>query len=37
MEVFVDAYNAFGEANMRFRQNRDSNSRELPFSVVDFL
>jgi IS1 family transposase len=37
IEVFVDAYNAFGVAKMRFRQNRDPNSRELPFSVVDFL
>ncbi|MCL2082945.1 MAG: hypothetical protein FWH04_06900 [Oscillospiraceae bacterium] len=37
MEVFVDAYNAFGAAKMKFRQNRDPNSRELPFSVLDFL
>ncbi|MCL2082148.1 MAG: hypothetical protein FWH04_02780, partial [Oscillospiraceae bacterium] len=34
---FVDAYNAFGAAKMKFRQNRDPNSRELPFSVLDFL
>ena len=37
MEVFVDAYNLFGEAKMRFRQNRNPISRELPFSVLDFL
>jgi len=37
LEVFVDAYNAFGVAKMRFRKNRDPNSRELPFSVLDFL
>ena len=37
MEVFVDAYNKFGEAKTRFRQNRDPKSRELPFSVLDFL
>ena len=37
LEVFVDAYNAFGLAKMKFRQNRDPLSRELPFSVLDFL
>ena len=37
IEVFVEAYNKFGEAKMRFRQNRDPNSRELPFSVPDYL
>jgi hypothetical protein len=37
IEVFVDAYNAFGVVQMRFRQNRDPNSRELPFSVMGFL
>ena len=37
LEVFVDAYNKFGVAKMRFRQNRDPNARELPFSVLDFL
>ena len=37
LEVFAGAYNAFGLAKMKFRQNRDPNSRELPFSVLDFL
>ena len=37
LEVFVDAYNAFGLAKMKFRKNRDPKSRELPFSVLDFL
>jgi len=37
LEVFADAYNAFGVAKMKFRQCRDSISRELPFSVLDFL
>ncbi|MDR1464358.1 MAG: hypothetical protein LBJ11_03540, partial [Oscillospiraceae bacterium] len=37
IEVFVDAYNKFGDAKMKFRQGRDPNSRELPFSVLDFL
>ena len=37
LSVFVDAYNAFGLAKMKFRQNRDPNARELPFSVLDFL
>jgi len=37
LEVFADAYNAFGVAKMKFRQNRDPRSRELPFSVLDFL
>jgi IS1 family transposase len=37
LDVFVDAYNAFGIAKMIFRQNRYPNSRELPFSVLDFL
>jgi len=37
LEVFADAYNAFGVAKMKFRQNRDPISRELPFSVLDFL
>jgi len=34
---FAQAYNAFGVAKMKFRQNRDPKSRELPFSVLDFL
>lgn len=37
LELFVQAYNAFGIAKMNFRKNRSSNSRELPFSVLDFL
>jgi len=37
IDVFVEAYNRFGMAKMRFRQNRNPNSRELPFSVLDFL
>jgi len=37
IEVFVDAYNRFGIAKMNFRRNRNPNSRELPFSVLDFL
>ncbi|MCL2057296.1 MAG: hypothetical protein FWH02_08790 [Oscillospiraceae bacterium] len=37
MEVFVAAYNRFGIAKYKFRQNRNPKSRELPFSVLDFL
>ena len=37
LEVFADAYNRFGVAKMNFRRNRDKISRELPFSVLDFL
>jgi len=37
LEVFADAYNAFGVAKMKFRHGRDPNARELPFSVLDFL
>jgi len=37
LKVFADAYNAFGIAKMNFRQNRDPKSRELPFSVLDYL
>jgi Transposase and inactivated derivatives, IS1 family len=37
VKVFVCAYNKFGVAKMKFRQNRDPKSRELPFSVLDFL
>ena len=37
IELFVQAYNAFGIAKMKFRQNHDPKSRELPFSVLDFL
>ena len=37
--VFVDAYNRFGEAKIKYRQGRGlgKKSRELPFGVVDFL
>lgn len=37
LELFVQAYNDFGIAKMNYRKNRNSNSRELPFSVLDFL
>ena len=37
IEVFVEAYNRFGIAKMNFRRNRNTKSRELPFSVLDFL
>ena len=37
LEVFADAYNKFGVAKMKFRQNRDPKARELPFSVLDFI
>jgi len=37
IEVFVEAYNRFGVAKARFRRGRDPKSRELPFSVLDFL
>lgn len=37
VEVFVEAYNKFGEAKMKYKLNRDLNSRELPLSVLDFL
>jgi len=37
VDVFVAAYNRFGIAKMKFRRNRNSISRELPFSVFDFL
>jgi IS1 family transposase len=35
LEVFVGAYNRFGAAKYKYRQNRIS--REVPFSVLDFL
>jgi IS1 family transposase len=37
LEVFVEAYNRFGEAKAIFRLARNPKSRELPFSVLDFL
>jgi len=37
VEVFVAAYNRFGVAKARFRRKCNTISRELPFSVLDFL
>ena len=37
IDVFVEAYNRFGEAKSKFRRGRSSKSRELPFSVLDFF
>lgn len=37
LQLFVNAYNAFGIAKMNFRKTRNSKSRELPFSFFDFL
>ena len=37
LDVFVEAYNKFGEAKRKFRRNRNLSSREMPFSVIDFL
>jgi len=38
LEVFVDAYNKFGEARLHFRTHREHSKRkEMPFSVLDFL
>ena len=37
LDLFVQAYNAFGIAKMKFRKKRNPKSRELPFSVLDFL
>jgi IS1 family transposase len=37
LEVFAEAYNRFGVAKIKFRQGRNSTSRDLPFSVLDFL
>ena len=33
--VFIDAYNRFGLAKYKYRQRKKT--RELPFSIVDFL
>ena len=35
VEVFVEAYNRFGEAKYKFRQTHRSG--EIPFGIVDFL
>ena len=37
MAVFVEAYNRFAEAKSKFRHGRNYKSRELPFSVLDFI
>ncbi|MCL2856021.1 MAG: hypothetical protein FWE21_10490 [Defluviitaleaceae bacterium] len=39
LAVFINAYNKFGEAKMKYRVRRKlgKKSRELPFGVVDFL
>ena len=37
LEVFIEAYNKFGLAKIKFRRGRNPKSRELPFSVLDFL
>ena len=37
VSVFVDAYNKFGEAKMNFQRTRNTNSRELPFSMLDYF
>jgi len=37
MDVFAEAYNRFGAAKREFRRNRNPKSRELPFSILDFL
>jgi len=36
-KLLVTAYSAFGMAKIKFRQNRNSLSRELLFSVLDLL
>ena len=35
IEVFVQAYNAFGRAKFLYRQSRPA--REVPFGIIDFL
>ena len=39
LAVFIDAYNKFGEEKLKYRKQRNlhKNSRELPFSVVNFF
>lgn len=38
LEVFVYAYNKFGLAKLNYRKNlKNKKSRELPFSIIDFL
>lgn len=37
LELFVQAYNEFGIAKENYRSRLMSDSRELPFSVLDFL
>jgi len=35
--VFVDAYNKFGDAKARYKKLMTHQSRDLPFSLLDFL
>jgi hypothetical protein len=35
LEVFVEAYNRFGTAKMKFRERYST--KEIPFSLLDFL
>ena len=35
LAIFIDAYNRFGEAKMKYRQRRKAG--EIPFGVVDFF
>jgi len=39
LAVFIDAYNKFGEAKLKYRErlNLNKNSKELPFGVINFL
>ena len=37
VKVFALAYNRFGVAKHKYRQNQKRQSKELPFGVVDFL
>jgi hypothetical protein len=47
LEVFIDAYNKFGEAKLKYRKpviHKDPNNakhlhkyRDVPFSILDFL
>ena len=37
IEGFTEAYKRFGVAKLNYSQNRNPNSRKLPFSVLDFL
>jgi IS1 family transposase len=37
LDVFVCAYNKFGEAKMRYRQSHPNCSRDYPFSLLDWI